>query len=147
MCTQELERVDADRKARRTVVGKHPLPNGRFGQVGRLSRRLERERELLLLPARPRDRLRARDEAELPEQGATWKREAVAGAGDDQRLDAVLGQLRALREVAHAREPAGARAVLDDRLRIVFADAVHIVEADANGSVFHRALRAADVDV
>jgi hypothetical protein len=59
----------------------------------------------------------------------------------------VLGQLRALREVAHALERAAALALRDDRLRVVLADAVDVVEPDADGAFLDRALRAADVHV
>ena len=139
--------MDADGEACRAVVGEHPLPHGRLRQVGRRRGRLERQRQLLLLATGARDRLRARHEPQLPEQLPAGHAEAVARTGDDQRLETVLRQLRALCEVAHARERAGALALRDDGLRVVLADAVHVVEADAHGAVLDRAFRSADVHV
>src|SRR4029079_15279426 len=116
-------------------------------QLRRLRRRVERQRELLLLPTAARHRLRARHEPELPEQLAPRMRKAIARAGDDQRLEAVLRELRALGELAHAGERTGALALPYNRLCVVLADAVHVVEADPYGAVLDRALGAADVHV
>src|SRR5438105_15623804 len=110
--------MDADREARRPVVGEHPLPDGRLGQLGRLSGRTERQGELLLLTARAGNALGTRHEAELPEQPAPRQIEAVARAGHDQRLEAVLRELRPLCEVANALERPAAVALLHDRLRV-----------------------------
>ena len=65
----------------------------------------------------------------------------------DQALETVLGQLRALCEVAHGRERAATFALRDDRLRVVLADAVDVVQPDAHCAALDRALRAADVHV
>src|SRR6266571_285906 len=139
--------MHADREVRRTVVGEHAFPDGRLRQLGCRRGRIERERELLLLAARAGDTVRARHEAELPEQLPPRHMKAVAGAGNDQRLEAVLRQLSALRKVAHALERAVSLALLDDRLRLGFADAVDVVDADAHRAVLDRALGGADVHV
>ena len=65
---QELERVDADREARAPVVGEHALPRRLLGQLRRLGCRVERQRQLLLLAAAAGNRLRPRNEPELPQQ-------------------------------------------------------------------------------
>src|SRR5262249_18402457 len=79
MRPQELEWMDADGEARRLVVGEHPLPHRRFGQVGRLDRGLERQRELLRLAAGPGDARWPRHEPQLPEKLTAKDAEAVAG--------------------------------------------------------------------
>jgi hypothetical protein len=68
---QTLERVDADREARRPVVGEHPFPDRRLGQVGCRDRRLEGQGELLCLSSGARHARRPRHEPELPEELAT----------------------------------------------------------------------------
>src|SRR5437899_822795 len=122
--------MNPDREARRPVVGEHPLPDRRLRQLGRGCCRIERERELLLLSTRTGNALGARNEAELPQELPARQAEAVARARDEQRLEAVLRQLRPLREVADARERPVALAFLDDGLRLVLADPVHVVDAD-----------------
>ncbi len=59
----------------------------------------------------------------------------------------MLRELRPLREVADARERPGASAFLDDGLRFVLADPVHIVEPDSNRAPVDRALGGTDVHV
>src|SRR6266540_6406496 len=137
--------MDADRKARRPVIGQHPLPDGRLWQLGSCGRGIERQRKLLLLPARAGDRLRAREAPQLPEELPAREAKAVASAGNDQGLEPVVRELRPLGELADAREGAAALAFLHDRLCVVFADAVHVVDADAHGAVLDGALGRTDV--
>src|SRR5438093_7891399 len=126
MGAQQLHRVDADRKARRPVVGEHPFPDGRLGKLGCRRRRVEWKSELLLLTARTRHALRARDETELPEQLTPRQPEAVCGAGDDQRLECMARELRALGEVADAPERTAGFPFRDDRTCLVLATSVII---------------------
>ncbi len=91
---QELQRVDADRDARRPVVGEHPLPVGRLREHGGLDRRIERQRQLPRLAARPRNRRRARrkpasqisgrasspKEAQAPDSISAWSPSRRSGA-------------------------------------------------------------------
>ena len=60
------------------VVGEHAFPARQVAERRRLRGRLERERELLRLSVRPRNRFRPEDEAELPQELAT----GTADAGD-----------------------------------------------------------------
>src|SRR6266542_6217619 len=116
---EQLQRMYADREVRRPVVGEHLLPDRRLGEIGCRRSRVEWERELALLPTGAGDAARARDETELPKELAPWQAEAVAGAGDDQRLEALLRELRPLGEVADARERAAALTLLDERLGVL----------------------------
>src|SRR5207249_3428656 len=101
--------------------------------------RIEWERELLLLPARAGDALGARNEAQLPQQLTTRHPEAVAGSGDDQRLEPVPRELRALGQATNACEAPAPLAFLDDRLRLFLGDPIHVVHADAHRAVLDRA--------
>ena len=69
--TEERERVRPDRETGLPVVREHSLPARQVGQLGRLRRRLERQRELLRLALRPLHRARPGREAELPEKVAS----------------------------------------------------------------------------
>src|SRR3954452_12522484 len=101
MRAEQLEWVDADRQARRAVVGEHPLPHRRLGQLRRGGRRLERQRGLLWLSWCARDARGAGHEAELREELPPPQPEAVAGARLGERAQLVLRQPRLLRELAN----------------------------------------------
>ena len=108
-----------DRHARVAVVREHALPARQVAEGRRLGRRVELERKLLHLALGARHRLRAEDEAELPEEIAAWAPEAVAGAALHERLEAVVGELRPAREIGDVavrpvRVPLG-----DERLGLV----------------------------
>src|SRR6476660_3941302 len=137
----------ADGQIRRAVVGKHAFPDSRLRQLGRRRGGIQRQSKLLLLSTRAGPGLRARPEAALPEQLAAWQLEAVAGTRDDQRLEAVRGELRALGQVADAGERFPLFSLGDDSGRIFCTDSVHVVDADANRTTFERALGGADVYV
>ena len=126
-----VERVQVDRDARPGVVGEHPLPVGQVGELGRGGGRIERERELLVLP----DRLRPEDEPELPEQVAPLA-EAVAGAAADERLELARVERRPPCEVADVlvrpvRVPLG-----DERLGVVLPHRAHVGEPDPDRASF-----------
>src|SRR5262245_20379500 len=123
MRAEELQRMDADREARRSVVGEHPLPDRRLGELWSDCRRVERQGELFLLSTRPRHALRPGDETQLPQELTPRPLEAVAGAGDDQRFEPVARELRPLRQVTDARERPTS-ALRDDSLRLLLADPV-----------------------
>src|SRR6185437_1024162 len=137
----------ADGEVRRTVVGEHAFPDRRLRQLGRRGGGIQRQSKLLLLSTRAGHALRARHEAELPEQLAAWQFEAVAGACNDQRLEAVRGELRALGQVADAGERFPLFSLGDDSSGIFCTDSVHVVDADADCTIFERALGGADVYV
>jgi len=72
--------VHVDREARLPVIGQHLLPLGWRAELGRLGGRVERKRELTFLTSGAGNALRARDEAQLPEQRAARLAERVTGA-------------------------------------------------------------------
>ena len=76
-----------------------------------------------------------------------WQLEAVAGAGNDQRLEAVRGELRTLGQVADAGERFPLFSLGDDSSGIFCTDSIHVVDADADCTIFERALGGADVHV
>src|SRR6185437_13087345 len=137
----------ADGQVRRAVVGEHAFPDRRLRQLGRRRGGIQRQSKLLLLSTRAGHGLRARHETELPEELAAGQLEAVAGTRNDQRLEPMCGELRALSQVADAGERFPLFSLDDDSSRIFCTDPVHVVDADANRAIFERALRGADVYV
>src|ERR671939_1019973 len=119
--------MNADGEARGSVVGEHPLPDRRLRQRRRRSGRTEGQRELSLVAAGAGHALRPRYEPELPEQRAPRLFEAVARAGDNERLERMLRQLRPLREVADVRIGTVSLTLVAHCVRLVLADAVDVV--------------------
>ncbi len=145
--SEQLERMDADRDARQPVVGEHPLPRGLPRELGRADRRVERERELVLLAARAGNRLRARDEAELPEERAPALAEAVARARGHERLELVATELGPLCQVAHVPVRPVPLALGDDKRGVVLADVRDVLDPHPHRAVLVRALRERAVHV
>ena len=132
--------MDADREARRAVVGEHPLPRVCSGSGGVSAVGSSGSASWRSSPSR--DALRARDEPELPEQRARWPAEAVAGAARDERLERASAS--AVR-CASSRTPRNGPAALplrDERLRVVLADRRDVLEPDPHGAVLDLAERA-----
>jgi hypothetical protein len=126
--TQKLQRVDADGEARRPVVGEHALPHVGSGRLGVSAGRLERSSaSCFSSPPEPgtvcgrgtSPSCHSSSRRRKPSSRTRRKRSASRG---------VLGQLRALGEIAHARRTRRRGLALDDRPRIVLADAVDVVE-------------------
>src|SRR3954467_5898245 len=137
----------ADGQIRRAVVGEHAFPDRRLRQLGRRRGRIQRQSKLLLFSTRAGHCLRTRHEAELPEKLATGQLEAVARTRDDQRLEAVRGELRALGQVADAGERFPLFSLGDDSDRIFCTDPGPVGAADATRAGFARAFGCADVHV
>ena len=73
--------------------------------------------------------------------------EAVARAGLDQCLQLVIAQRYALCQVSDGRVVAAFVAFLDQCFRSVGRETLHVVQPDANLSVFQSAVRSAAYDV
>ena len=135
--------MDADRQARGAVVGEHPLPHRRLGEIGCRHRRLERERELLLLAFRSRHRQRARHEAELPEQLAA----ALRSSRTRRTRRARAARLPESCVCCTSSPDRHVRPRRDDRLRVVLPHTLHVLQPDADRTVLERAVDAAAVHV
>src|SRR5215210_1916429 len=118
--------MDTDREARRPVLREHSLPPRLLAQRRGGRSWVERERELALLAAAQRNRLRARDEAELPEELPPAAAEAVARAGSDERLEPRAVERRALRQLPHPAERPAPLALSHERIGLVLAKRPHV---------------------
>src|SRR5204863_8490526 len=138
--------MDADREARRAVVGEHALPGSLLGQVGNLRGRLEGKRQLPLRSLCA-DARRARSEAEPPEQLPARPAERVAGTRRDESLERRAVERRPLCELHDAAEAVGALTLLDERLRGPLAQPLDVAEADADGVALDAAAVGAHIEV
>jgi hypothetical protein len=130
---EERERVRPDREIRLPVVGEHALPAREVGELRRLRGGIERKRELLRLSARALDRSRPGREAELPQEVAAPRTEAVARSAPDERLERVTGDLRAAGEVADVPERPVRLPLGLQRLRVVLSDRRDVRQPDTDG--------------
>src|SRR5919201_6584321 len=147
MPAHQLEWMNADREARRAVVGEHALPHRGLRQLRRLDCRIERQCKLALVAARAGDRLRAWHEAELPQQPASRDSEAVARARLHERRQLVAAQPNALCEVSNRRKRSAPLSLVHESLCRVFGQTLDIRKPDTNGAAFQRAARSAERDI
>ncbi len=131
MRAKERERMRPDREPGVAVVREHAFPARQVAKRGRGGGRVERERELLRLPAGPRHRLRPEDEPELPQELTARLPEAVAGTALDECLEPVAREPAAPREVGDVAERPVRVALGDERLGVVLPHRGDVVETDA----------------